>query len=167
MAIDPTGMATAVAAIQVGALSERQQRIATGLALIRDGKPIKRAAIEVGIPESTMWRYAHGVSKVESADADGMDADLRTLNEASFDVALIAAEAVRDELVNNRDAWKPADLVRAYSAATDRVISLNQRSNQPQNQQTSLASLLQGLKLTVEASDPSSQAIEAEVERVG
>lgn len=164
--VDPTGFQAALATIQPGALSERQQRIAAGLALVRDGMPGYKAARQVGIPWSTLWGYIHNVSKLGNAESDGMESDIRALNEASVDVALIAAESVRDELVNNRDAWKPADLVRAYSAATDRVIALNQRSSQPNTSTPTLASLLSGIKLTVETSRAGDDATTVEAERV-
>ena len=167
MPIDPTGYDKALAQIQPGALSERQQRIAAGLALVRDGMSGLKAARAVGVPYSTLWGYIHEVSKLGNVESDGREIDLRSLDEASIDVALIAAEAVRDELVNNRDAWKPADLVRAYAAATDRVIALRQGGQSQADGMSELSKLLQGMAVTLTPRPDGDRAIEAIAERVG
>jgi len=167
MPIDPTGYAGALEAIQPGQLSERQQRIATALAMIRDGASILSASKKAQIPVSTMWRYHHNISKLGNSEGDGMDADVMAISQVSADVALIAAEAVRDELVNNREAWKPADLVRAYSAATDRVIAFQGRSKGPEQGVSALAQLLTGRKVTIEDSRPGDDAIEVDVREIG
>lgn len=162
MAIDPTGYAGALEAIQPGQLSERQQRIATALAMVRDGSSLLSASKRAQVPLSTLWRYHHNLSRLGSNESDGMEADVMAINQASVDVALIAAEAVRDELVNNREAWKPADLVRAYSAATDRVIAFQGRSKGPEQGVSALAQLLTGRKVTIEDAQPIDSAIEVE-----
>ena len=58
---DPTGMTTVLDNIEPGALSEREQRIAAGIQMVRDGSTIKGASKAVRIPLSTLHSYVTGV----------------------------------------------------------------------------------------------------------
>lgn len=160
MPIDPTGYDKALATIQPGALSERQQRIAAGLALIADGTPGYVAARRVGVPWSTLWRYHHKLSKLGNDESDGMTADATALAETSVDVALIAAEAIRNSLTHDLDQWERGELVRAYAAATDRSLALSRQSAPtPASGQSVLSRLLDGARITIEPVDAADRAV--------
>lgn len=168
MAVDPTGFDKAIAAIQPGALSERQQRIAAGMALARDGMPGYKAAQKVGIPWSTLWRYINGMRQLGNAAADGMEADTTALHETSVDMSLMAAERIRDSLAQEPDEWKPQDLVRVYAAATDRVIALGQQGRaQDDGGASMLQKMLQGHRVKLEPIKAGDDAVDVDAERVG
>src|SRR5678815_4355441 len=100
MAIDPTGYTAALATIQPGQLSERQQRIAAGLAMIRDGKSIRSASKATMIPWSTLDRYHRGLSTVGSNDA-GAELHIDGISNAAADIALMASQAVLESMRDN------------------------------------------------------------------
>lgn len=162
--VDPTGIDAALAAIQPGALSERQQRIAAGVALMRDqGLNSRTAAKRVGVPYATLYRYHRdGVTLKQET---GLERDTEDIAEASADIALLAAEAIRDSLVNHIEDWKPMDLVKAYGVATDKIIALGQKSAAPV---IGIRELFQGLlgesEITLRKRDPAADALEVEAE---
>lgn len=167
MAIDPEGYKTAIATIQPGALSERQQRIAAGLAMLREGKSYREAARVAKIPHATLWSY-HNTGRAIAEREGKADHNIAAVTELSVDIALMAGEAVRDSLATNLEEWKPMDLVKAYGVATDKVIALSQRATGGSTDSIpALAKLLQGAKVTIEPAQPSDQALEVEAERVG
>lgn len=164
---DPTGMDAVLAQIQPGALSERQQRIANGLALIRDQKyDVKSAAKMVGIPHSTLWRYNRDGFEVKPEC--GIERDIEALVDVTADIALMAGEHIRDSIASGDDDWKPADLVRAYSAANDKLMSWTQRGGQkPDDGQSAITKLLAGATIQMApAPRDGDQAINVEAERV-
>jgi len=161
--VDPTGFQAALATIQPGALSERQQRIAAGLAMIRDGESIQQAAVLARVPYSTLWAYHHKGQSV--ADREGKaDYNVAAVTELSVDISLMAGERVRDSLAEHPEEWRPMDLVKAYGIATDKVALLSQRSTSSAHDALpALSKLLAGSKVTIE---PSEQATTIEAERV-
>lgn len=163
---DPTGFAKGLATIPKGQLSERQQRIANGLAMIQGGQSIKGAARACGIPMSTLWGYARGVSDLSRENDGGRGRDLDAILDASIDVSLIAAERLRESLVN--DEWKAGDLVKAYGVATDKVALLNQRSTDaPSGIRELFAAVLAEGDVTIRKRDPADEAIDVAADRVG
>lgn len=166
MAIDPTGYDKALAQIQPGALSERQQRIAAGLAMLADGQSYRRAASVAQVPLSTLWEYANHARSIHERQTR-MEDDVQVVAQLSCDVALIAGEAVRDSLINERDQWKPGDLVKAYGVATDKLIALGQRASAGDDSVSELAKLLSNSRVTVEPMGESDRALSVEAERIG
>ncbi len=164
---DPTGMLETLAeADQVMVpLSPRKAKIAAGLALVRDGMPIQRAAKHVDIPTATLWRHARGLSDVNSEKL--VQVNEQALVAASFDMAQIAASKLTDRLLDEDHGWKDGDLVKVYGVATDKIAmrrgwSKGQQANGDDHGMTTLARLLSGTKLTIEDADPVEQAIEVD-----
>ena len=93
---DPTGYQAALDTIDPGALSERDQRIAAALAMVREGRSVAGAARAAQVPRSTLSRYVAGVSKLGSQN--GVAPRVRDLVEVSYDVARIAGESIRESL---------------------------------------------------------------------
>lgn len=167
MPIDPTGYAGALEAIQPGQLSERQQRIATALAMVRDGMSLNQAARVAKIPLSTLWLYhrkGHAVAERETK----ADFNVAAVTEVSVDISLMAAERVRDRLAENPDDWSNMDLVKAYGVATDKIIALAQRAGgQSVEGMTELQRLLTGRKVTIEPAQPGDSAIDVDAREIG
>lgn len=111
------------AQITPGALSEREQRIAAGIALVREGKSLNRAAKIVQVPRSTLTRYVQGVRQL--GNSNGRETRLADVEELSFDIARIAGERIRESLSETPEEWKPGDLVKAYGTATDKSATLS------------------------------------------
>ena len=161
--IDPTGKDAALETIQTGALSEREQRIATALALVREGSSIKRAARDCQIPRSTLSRYVAGVSKLGATN--GVAPRVRDLVEVSYDVARIAGESIRESLSERPEDWKPGDLVKAYGVATDKTVALQANRDDGERGVSALAALLsEGADVTIHAPRPDARAIYVDAE---
>lgn len=159
--VDPTGFQAALATIQPGQLSERQQRIATGLAMIQAGSSCLAASKQCSLPVSTLWRYARGISNLQSENDGGRGRELDAIHDASIDASLIAAERLRDSLIH--DEWKPGDLVKAYGVATDKVIALSQRTTEaPMGIRELFSAVLAENDITIRKRDAIDQAIEIE-----
>lgn len=162
MAVDPTGMNAALATIQPGALSERQQRIAVGLAMLERGHSYREAADVSKIPLSTLWDYRNdkrSLSERKTSDPR----DVEAVTELATDIAIMAGEAIRDSLSDPdiRRDWKPGDLIKAYGVAVDKILALNQVSaGDDQDGESLLKSLLAGHKLTIEPARLGDDAIE-------
>lgn len=165
--VDPTGFDAALQTIQPGQLSERQQRIAAGLAMIREQKySISAAAHKAGIPVSTLWDYHHGYSTIGSET--GFERDLKAVTESTYDIAQIAADAIRTSLTQTPEDWKPGDLVKAYGVAVDKIAILSQRSAAPVAGMTELVSaLLNQGELSIRKRDPIADAVEVEAVEIG
>lgn len=162
--VDPTGFDAALATIQPGQLSERQQRIAAGVALMREqGMNSRKAAAVVGVPHATLYRYHRdGVSVKQET---GIERDTEDIAEASADIALIAAEAIRESLVQHPEDWKPMDLVKAYGVATDKIIALGQKGAAPVVGIRDLfAGLLGQAEVTLKRRDPLEDAVDVSAE---
>lgn len=159
MGIDPTGYQSALAEIKPGQLSERQQRLSIGVALVREGKSIRSAAAIAQVPKSTLHLYATGQVDILTTESS-LERQVNAVHEASIDMSLIAAEAVIESLSTQPDQWRPADLVKAYGVATDKVLAFGQRSKGPEQGMSELSKLLQGSKLTIEPARPGDDAIE-------
>ena len=159
--VDPTGFDKAIAAIQPGALSERQQRIATAMAMVREGHSILKASKECELPYSTLWGYCRGVSNLGRENDGGRGRDLDALQAASLDASLIAVEKLRTALLT--EDWKHGDLVKAYGVATDKVIAFSQQpTGEAEDGQSMLAKFLAGHKVTIEPKRAGDDAIEVE-----
>lgn len=166
MAIDPTGYDKALAQIQPGALSERKQRIAVALGMIRDGSSLKNAARVAKVPYSTLWEYQHAQRSLSDPEGRG-ERDMATVQAFSVDMSLMAAENVIDSLTNERDQWKPGDLIKLYGVATDKLIAMGQRSNAADDSVSELAKLLANSRVTVEPKPADSGALEVDAQRIG
>lgn len=166
--VDPTGFDKAIASIQPGALSERQQRIAAGLAMIREGKSLSAAARAVQVPLSTMWNYHHGVSTLEGGNQQGgsLSRELEAVHATSHDIALLAGENIVRSLTTEPEVWKPGDLVKAYGVAVDKIAILSQQPQGAQEDgQSLLAKFLSGHRVTIEPKRAGDDAVEVEAER--
>lgn len=164
--VDPTGYEAALAQIPKGQLSERQQRIATGMAMVREGSSIWAAAKACQIPYSTLWGYCNNVTKLDNENAGVQGRDLEALQTASLDVSLIAAEKLRKAL--EEDDWRHGDLVKAYGVATDKVIAFQERPQADDAQgQSLLTKLIQGHRITIEPAREGDDAVPVEAERIG
>lgn len=164
--VDPTGFDSVLAKIPKGQLSERQERIATGLAMIQNGSSIKRAAQTCGIPVSTLWNYHHGISTLGSET--GFERDLKSVQAVSHDIALIAGENIVKSLTTEPEAWKPGDLVKAYGVATDKVIAFQAggQASAPNGIAELVGSLLEQGDISIKRRDKAAEAVEVEAERV-
>lgn len=155
-----------VAEIPKGQLSERQMRIAAGLALIRDrGMPFRQAAAEVDIPVKTLWRHAQGLQ--DPMSDKGVTANETALVAASFDVAQMAAAKLTDRLLDEGHEWHNGDLVKLYSVATDKVaLRLNWKGGKTPDSGddglTALAKLMKGHRLIAEPVRAGDDAIDVE-----
>ena len=163
---DPTGMIEALAEIPAGQLSERQMRIASGIALVRDNNlSYEKASKECGIPTKTLWRHCQG--HVALTDEKGVQVNERALVAASFDMAQIAADKITTRLLDTEHDWKDGDLVKVYGVATDKI-AMKRRWAQgndggSERSQDTLANALEELRgktVTITDADPASQAIE-------
>ena len=165
---DPSGYLEAIAEIPKGQLSERQQRIATGLAMINEGSSCNAAAIAVNIPAKTMWRHNQGY--VALTDEKGVQINERALVAASFDMAQIAAQKITDRLLDETREIKDADLVKIYGVATDKIAMkrgwTRGLSAADEKTQDALAGALQhlrdGKQIQIIEPDPVSEAIDVE-----
>jgi molybdenum-dependent DNA-binding transcriptional regulator ModE len=164
---DPTGIKQALESIPKGQLSERQQRIAAGLSLIRDdGKSIHGAAKAVDVPCTTLWRYAKGLTALESER--GIDANSTALLNASFDIAQVAASRITDRLFDEDNPVEDKDLVKFYGVATDKIaIKLGWTrgyGSTDEKTQNALAGALQALRegssVSITKPDKPSEAID-------
>lgn len=161
--IDPTGYTQALATIQPGALSERQQRIAAGVAMVREGASYRKAAAAAKVPLRTLWAYCNEGRAIAEREGKA-DYNVAAVSEMSVDISLMAAEHVRDRLASAPEEWTNMDLVKAYGVATDKIIAMSQRvSSGSQDALPALSKLLAGSKVTIE---PSEQATTIEAERV-
>ena len=164
--VDPTGFEAALATIPEGQLSERQHRIAAGIALINDeGLSTHEAARRVSIPQATLYRYHRG--QVALNQEMPAERDLEAVTRASYDISQIAADAILDSLANEREDWKPGDLIKAYGVATDKVIAINRKAAPPDESAAAalvgvLAKAFEGKSVTVTEADPVEQAVEVE-----
>jgi len=156
--IDPTGYDVALANIQPGALSERQQRVASAMAMVRDGETIKHSASLARIPQSTLWGYLNGKSKLGTEAEHGR---LEEVTEHSYDISRMAAEAIKESLSDRPADWRPGDLVKAYGVATDKIIAIrNAPASQTAPGISALAALLEGADVTITKRDPAKHAID-------
>lgn len=161
--IDPTGYEAALETIDPGALSERDQRIAAALAMVREGRSVAGAARAAQVPRSTLSRYVAGVSKLGSTN--NVAPRVRDLVDVSYDVARIAGESIRESLSERPDEWKPGDLVKAYGVATDKTIALQANREDGERGVSALAALLsEGADVTIHAPRPDARAIDVEAE---
>ena len=166
MGEDHTGMDAVVAEIPRGQLSERQTRIAAGLALIRDGSSVQAAARQVEIPQPTLWRHNRGLSTLN--DEKGIQANEQALLAASFDIAQLAAEKITDRLLDETNPVKDADLGKFYGIASDKIAIRRgyARGTGPADEKTqdalagALERLRQGDQVQITSPDPTSQAID-------
>ena len=166
MPIDPTGYTAAIAAIPKGQLSERQQRIAAGLAMIREGKSIQAASRATMIPWSTLDRYHKGLSTLESNEA-GAEVNAENIHHAAADIALIAAQHVLESMRDNIEEWKPSDLIKAFGVAADKVLALSGRTKGAEQGISALGQLLAGSTLTFPPRPQGDSALDVEAERIG
>jgi hypothetical protein len=167
MAIDPTGYTDAIATIPEGQLSERQQRIAAGLAMIRDGTSIKRASEIAKVPLSTLWNYHHKGRSIAERETKA-DYNVAAVTEMSVDISLMAAERVRDRLADDPDSWSNMDLVKAYGVATDKLIAIGARNPSSGDDGISeLSKLLRSSKVTIEPKADGHSAIDVEADVIG
>lgn len=161
--VDPTGFQAALATIQPGQLSERQQRIAMGLAMIEAGKTVSAASRECGIPRMTLWGYAQGVTKLGNENEGRRGRDLETLHDACLDNALLASEMLRDALT--QDEWTHADLVKALGVNVDKLAVLGQRTSPaPDGIRELFASVLTENEIVLRKRDPIGDAVEVAAE---
>ena len=167
MGEDHTGYKAVVAEITRGQLSERQTRIAAGLALIREeGSSIKGAAERVGIPEKTLWRHNAGLVSLTSEK--GIQANEQALLAASFDIAQLAADKITDRLLDETNPVKDADLGKFYGIASDKIAIRRgyARGTGPADEKTqdalagALERLRMGDRVQLTSPDPTSQAID-------
>ena len=166
MAEDPHGYQSVIAEIPRGQLSERQTRIAAGLALIRDGSSVNAAAKQVGIPQRTLWRHDKGLAALTSEK--GIQANEQALLAASFDIAQLAAEKITDRLLDETNPVKDADLGKFYGIASDKIAIRRgyARGTGPADEKTqdalagALERLRQGDQVQITSADPTSHAID-------
>lgn len=159
--VDPTGYSHAIATIEKGALSERQQRIAVGVAMLRDGATYRQASAAAKVPIRTLWDYANRGQAIMEREGKA-DYNVAAVTEVSLDISLMAAEHVRDRLAAAPEEWSNMDLVKAYGIATDKLIALSQRvTGGASDALPALSKLLSGSKVTIEPSEQG-RAIEAE-----
>ena len=161
---DPSGYLEAIAEIPRGQLSERQQRIAAGIAMIRDGKSCNKAAKEVGIPYSTLFRHKQGLTdpNYEKAFQKGEKA----LIEGHLAIATLGAEKVFERV--EADTMSDGDLIKAVGVSTDKLALkrgwARGLSSADEKTQDALAGALehlrQGHTVTIEKPDPVNEAIE-------
>ena len=154
---DPTGYNTALATIPKGQLSERQMRISTAVAMVRDGTSLTQAAKRCKVPLTTLHRYVHRVSDAEVQEQDNRAQDLL---HTSYDIANLAAEAIQTSLVDSPDEWKPGDLVKAYGVATDKTINLTKTPQATNPGISALAQLLESSDITLTKRDDTRDAID-------
>lgn len=159
--VDTTGFDAVLAAIPKGQLSERQQRIAAGMAMVREGSSVLAAAKACGLPNSTLWAYCNDVTKLGRENDGPLGRDIEALRAASVDASLIAAEKLRKALIE--DEWKHGDLVKAYGVATDKVIAMgDNRGAAPNALADVLGALLDKGDVSIKRRDPANDAIEIE-----
>ena len=164
--VDPTGFQATLDTIPKGQLSERQERIARALAMVQSGSSVRGASRACGIPTSTLWGYAHGITNLARENDGGRGRDLDAIYEATIDASLIAAEKLREALVT--DDWSHGDLIKAYGVATDKVVALNQRSTDaPSGIRELFAAVLAEGDLTISKRDASRDAIEVDAREIG
>lgn len=166
MGIDPTGYQAALAEIKPGQLSERQQRIAAGLAMIREGKSVRAASKATMIPWATLDRYNKGLSTLESNEA-GAEVNVEHIHHAASDIALIAAQHVLESLRDHSEEWKPGDFIKAFGVAADKVIALSGRTRPTETGMSALGQLLSGATLTFPAAGQGERTLDVDAERIG
>jgi hypothetical protein len=133
-------------------------RIAAAVAMVREGQTIRRAAQAARVPKSTLHTYLH--RSPEDGHVQEQETRVGALLDASYDIAGLAAESIRDSMIDNPDDWKPADLVRAYAASADRTIALTRPAQSTSPGVSALAQLLEAGDLTLTKRDTSRDAID-------
>lgn len=166
MADDPTGYADALATINENQLSERQQRISVGLAMIQDGASAAEAARVCGIPHVTMWRYARRYSELESKEGDGRAASIEALADEALVAARIATQRVTERLVDPDHEWKDSDLVKAQGVNIDKVLAFQNRGEGPKRSGVAaiIAMIEEGADITIRKRHPADDAVEVEAD---
>ncbi|GEM_PF-6162438 len=160
---DPTGYESQVAEIQPNALSERQQRVGIGLAMIRDGASYSEAARVCGIERRALARYEQKLRQVDSKEGDGMTVALDALQKGAMTAALIATERVTERLVDPEHEWKDGDLIKAQGVNIDKVLAFQAKPIAPADSGVSaLERLLDQADVTLTKKDPANEAIEVE-----
>ena len=160
---DSSGYLEAIAEIPKGQLSERQQRIAAGLAMIRDGSSIREASHLTNIPYSTLYDHKRGLTETDHEKA--FQKGERALVDGLLAIATLASEKVFERV--EADSMRDGDLIKAQGVAIDKIAlkrgwSKGQQANGDDHGMTTLARLLSGKKLTIEDADPVKQAIEVD-----
>lgn len=166
MASDPglEAIHSVLAEIPKGQLSERQAKIAAGLSLIRDrGYSMYRAAKEVGVSQSVMWRHARGL--VANIDDGGVAANERAVVAGSFDIAQMAEERIVDRLADPAADWNNGDLTKVWGIAVDKI-ALRRRwrdgseTRADEHGISAISKMLQGATIVLAKPDPAADAID-------
>ena len=162
---DDSGYQAAIAEIPRGQLSERQQRIAAGLAMIRvDGSSVHAAAKAVQIPYSTLYDHNRGLTDPDYEK--GFKANERGLVDGLMSIATLASEKIFERV--EADTMRDGDLIKAQGVAIDKI-AMKRRWAQTQTQGSdrthdalaaALEAMRQGAKVSIEQPDPVADAIE-------
>lgn len=146
--------------------SGRQQRIAAGLALIRQGKlSILAASKKVGIPYSTMWRFANGVSDVVTSGSDQRSKVEMDLLDLSLAVSHRSLEKLAERI--DSDDIRTAELVKANQVSRDTVAMMRgwkdnsgRGDDDTKNALVAALEMMRGKRVTIEDADPADQAVD-------
>lgn len=155
-----TGFDAALEAIPENQLSSRQQRIAAGVAMIREGSTCLAASKAVEIPYTTLRRYSKALANVVSSEADGRDASFQALADHSIVASTIALERITERLVDDEHEWKDSDLARTYVATAEKAQSLIARPKAEDSGVSALRELMQEGDITITKRDPTKDAID-------
>lgn len=160
---DPDGILGALAEIPKGQLSERQARLAAALAMIDGGSSIHAASKACELPYSTLYKQARGLARSDRETA--FEVGESALVDAQLTIASRASEIVLERLDDTQNPMRDGDIIKAMGVATDKVAIKRQWSRADSNQNeregiSALARILQGHTVTIEPTDPSTQAVD-------
>ena len=147
--------------IPEGQLSTRAQTIAAALAMIKDGSSINGASKACGIPYSTLHRYHHHLSKLDSKEGDGMALAMEDLQKSVMVASTIATERVLERLVDPAHPWKDGDLIKAQGVNIDKTLALRDTGKGAADPGISaFAAILEANNITISKRDASHDAID-------
>jgi len=156
---DNSGYEAAIAEIPKGQLSEREQRIAAGIAMVKvDGFSILQASKKTGIPYTTLSRHVRGITTTVSNNVEAAREDLL---ETAYAVASGAAAHIQARLDDENHEWKDGDLAKVYGIATDKFDRLQNAGGMPTSGVAALIDVLtKEHDLTLSKRDPATDAID-------
>lgn len=142
--------------------SPRQQRVAAGLALIRQGYDYRKAAEAVGIPKSTLWAADHGL-RPTSGRSESMGAIEEHIEDLSAQITARAAESILERLEDG--SMRPSEVIKAHEVARN-TLAMRRGWDRSQIGDTravsALADALEAMRDKVRADAKVAEAIEVE-----
>lgn len=143
--------------------SPKAQRLAAGLALVRQGMDYRSAAERVGVPKTTLWNHCHGLDSGVGRN-EAMVAIEAQIEDLSAQIVVRAAEKILTRL--DDDSMRPSEEIKAMQVARDTLAirrDWNKASVGDARAVNALADALESMRDKVQADSKLSQAIDVTI----